>query len=211
MDDIQPVIARLQTDYAGKKPGWVDRRTGEFVPAELFVAVLGASNFTYAEVTATQQSSDFIQSHVRALEFLGGVPGAIVPDQLRSGVRRPCRYEPGIQRTYEDLARHYGTAILPARPGKARDKAKVEAGVLVAERWIVARLRHQTHFSLATRRGRALRRAQRRVMRGYGSSRRELFVRDALEPLPPERFVYWSSPGSTSTTTSRSSANYSRT
>jgi transposase len=196
MRQVHRAGEKLFVDYAGKKPGWVDRRTGEFVPAELFVAVLGASNFTYAEVTATQQSSDFIQSHVRALEFLGGVPGAIVPDQLRSGVRRPCRYEPGIQRTYEDLARHYETAILPARPGKARDKAKVEAGVLVAERWIVARLRHQTHFSLASLNravGELCDALNERVMRGYGSSRRELFERlerDALEPLPPERFVY---------------------
>jgi len=196
MRQVHRAGEKLFVDYAGKKPGWVDPGTGEFVPAELFVAVLGASNLTYAEVTTTQQSSDFIESHVHALEFIGGVPGAIVPDQLKTGVRRPCRYEPGIQRTYEDLARHYGTVILPARPRKPRDKAKAEAGVLVAERWILARLRHQTHFSLTSLNqavGDLCDELNEREMRGYKASRQELFdrlERDALEPLPPEPFVY---------------------
>src|SRR5207245_4755867 len=122
---------------------------GEVREAELFVAALGASNYTYAEATWSQRSPEWIGSHVRALEYIGGVPGAVVPDQLRSGVSAPCRYEPGIQRTYEELAEHYGTVILPARPAKARDKAKVEVAVQVVERWILARLRHETFFSLA--------------------------------------------------------------
>ena len=125
------------------------RRPGSCAPVELFVAVLGASNYTYAEATETQRSADFIQSHGRAVEYLGGVPAAIVPDQLKTGIRDACRYEPILQRTYEEWAAHYTTAILPARPAKPRDKAKVEVAVQVAQRWILARLRHETFFSLA--------------------------------------------------------------
>jgi len=135
---------KLFVDYSGKKPHLVDPKTGEVTEVELFVAVLGASNYTFAEATLTQRGPDFIASHVRAFRFLGGVTGALVPDQLKSGVTVACRYEPGIQRTYEEMALYYGTTVLPARPYRARDKAKVEAGVLVAQRWILARLRHET-------------------------------------------------------------------
>jgi transposase len=110
-------------DYAGQKPRIVNQNTGEVTEVELFVAVLGASNLTYPEATRTQQVGDWIGSHVRALEYFGGAPRAIVPDQLKSGVTVPCRYEPGVQRTYDELAEHYGTVILPARPGHPRDKA----------------------------------------------------------------------------------------
>ena len=126
----------------------MDPATGESA-VELFVAVLGASNYTYAEATLTQRSVDFIQSHTRTVEHFGGVSAVVVPDQLRTGVTDPCRYEPTIQRTYADWARHYGTAIVPARPAKPRDKAKVEVAVQVAERWILARLRNETFFTLA--------------------------------------------------------------
>jgi transposase len=183
-------------DYAGQRPRLIDPMTGEVVAVELFVAALGASNYTYAEATSTQQVPDWIASHVRAFAFFGGVPAAVVCDQLKSGVVLPCRYEPGLQRTYEDLAQHYGTAILPARPAKPRDKAKIEAGVLVAERWILARLRHETFFSLGALNARiAELRAElnRRPMRLYRASRRELFERLdqlALRPLPTEPFVY---------------------
>src|SRR5438876_833877 len=136
-------------DYAGQKPRLIDPATGEVIEVELFVAVMGASNYTYAEATRTQQVPDWIASHQRAFAFFGGVTGALVCDQLKSGVTVSCRYEPGLQRTYEEFAQHAGTVILPARPGKARDKAKVEVGVQVAERWILARLRHETCFSLA--------------------------------------------------------------
>ncbi len=105
-------------DYAGQRSSVVDPTTGEVVPVELFVAVLGASNYTFAEATPTQRSRDFIQSHTRAVEYFGGVTLVMVPDQLRTGVTDPYRYEPTIQRTYEDWARHYGTAIVPARPAK---------------------------------------------------------------------------------------------
>ena len=187
---------KLFVDYAGKKPHIVDPRTGEVVEVELFVAVLGASNYTYAEATLSQRGPDFIASHVRALQELGGVPGALVPDQLKSGVIAACRYEPGIQRTYEDLARHYGTTVLPARPHRPRDKAKVEVAVQIAERWIVARLRHETFFSLEAlneRIAELLVDLNGRRMRVYGASRQELFERidrPALNPLPPEPFAY---------------------
>ena len=136
-------------DYAGKTPGLTDPVTGEWRPVELFVIVLGASSYTYAEATRTQQLPDWIASHTRAFAFFGGVPTAVVPDQLKSAVTTACRYEPGVQRLYAELATHYGTTILPARPAKPRDKAKVEVAVQVAERRIVARLRHEVFFTLA--------------------------------------------------------------
>lgn len=136
-------------DYSGKKPTVVDPATGEVTDVELFVAVLGASNYTYAEATLTQTLSDFVGSTIRAIEYFGAVPHMLVPDQLRSAVSGPDRYDPDINPAYFELARHYGTAIIPARPGKARDKAKVEVGVLIAQRWILARLRNRRFFSLA--------------------------------------------------------------
>jgi transposase len=111
--------------------------------------VLGASNYTYAEATESQRSADFIASHVRAFEYFGGLTELLVPDQLKSGVTKACRYEPGLQRTYQEMAEHYGIAAMPARPRKPRDKAKVEVGVQVVQRWILAVLRHETFFSLA--------------------------------------------------------------
>jgi transposase len=183
-------------DYAGQKPQLVDPATGEIVPVELFVAVLGASNYTYAEATRTQQVPDWIASHARAFAYFGGVTSAVVCDQLKSGVVVPCRYEPGLQRTYEDFAAHYGTAILPARPAKPRDKAKIEVAVQIAERWILARLRHETFFTLGALNARIaalLTDLNARRMRLYGASRRALFERldqPALRALPPEPFVY---------------------
>ena len=135
-------------DYSGRRPTIVDPKTGERVEVELFVAVLGASNYTYAEASLTQRSHDWIESHLRMLEFFGGVPRAIVPDQLKSGVVVASRYDPTIQHTYEEVAQYYGATILPARPGHPRDKAKVENGVLLIQRWVLARLRNQTFFSL---------------------------------------------------------------
>jgi len=133
---------------------------------------------------------------VRMLEAIGGVPRALVPDQLKSGVTVSCRYEPGIQRSYEELAQHYGTVVLPARPAHPRDKAKVEAAVLVAQRWILARIRNQTFFSLSELNARIaelLDELNDRPMRVYGASRRQLFERldrPALAALPSERFAY---------------------
>jgi transposase len=187
---------KLFVDYAGKKPHLVDRQTGECIEVELFVGAMGASHLIYAEATRTQQGPDWIGSHVRALEYLGGVPGALVCDQLKSGVAVPCRYEPGLQRTYEEMARHYQTTILPARPGKPQDKAKVEVAVQVAERWILARLRDEVFFSLHAlneRIAELLEEINGRVMRGYQASRRELFERydrPHLRPLPADRFLF---------------------
>jgi transposase len=114
-------------DYAGQKPRFIDPVTGEVIEAELFVAALGASNYTYAEATRTQQVPDWVASHVRAFAFFGEVPAAVVCDQLKSGVVGPCRYEPRLPRTYEDWATQYGTAILPARPGKPLEAACARA------------------------------------------------------------------------------------
>jgi transposase len=136
-------------DYAGQTIDLVDRHTGEMREAQIFVAVLGCSNYTFAEASLTQSLPDWLGSHVRALEFYGGVPGAFVPDNLKSGVLKPHRYDPDLNRAYAEFAAHYGTAVLPTRVRKPRDKAKVETGVLIVERWILARLRNRTFFSLA--------------------------------------------------------------
>ena len=197
MRQVHKAGEKLFVDYAEQHPHLVDPRTGEPIDVELFVAVLGASNYTYAEATLTQRLPDFLASHTRAVEYLGGVSTLVIPDQLRTGVSDPCRYEPGVQRSYADWGRHYGTVILPARPAKPRDKAKVEAGVLVAERWILARLRHETFFTLAAlneRMAELLEDLNARPMKGYGGqSRRTLFERfdrPALKALPTDRYVY---------------------
>ncbi|MCG6536433.1 MAG: IS21 family transposase, partial [Syntrophales bacterium LBB04] len=122
--------------------------TGEERQAQIFVAVLGASNYTFVEASESQELHCWIMSHIHAFEYFGGVPEIIVPDNLKCGVTNPCRYEPDINLTYNDLAQHYGVTVIPARPAKPRDKAKVEAGVLIAERWIVAALRNRTFFGL---------------------------------------------------------------
>ncbi len=183
-------------DYAGKTPHYINRATGEIVDVELFVAVLGASNYTYAEATASQRGVDWISSHMHAFEYFKGVTAAVVCDQLKSGVAIACRYEPQVQRTYEELATHYGTVILPARPRKPKDKPKVEVAVQVVERWILARLRNEAFFSLAALNARIaelLTQLNDRMMRVYGVSRRQLFEqmdRPALRALPYERFTY---------------------
>jgi transposase len=196
MRQVHVVGEKMFVDYSGKRPHIVDPGTGEIIDVELFVTVLGASSLTYAEATRSQKSHDFIQSHVRAFEYFGGVSKALVPDQLKSGVTDSCRYEPLIQRTYEEMARHYGTAVLPARPAKPKDKAKVERAVQIAQRWILARIRNETFFSLDELNDRIaelLEVLNDRKMRVYGVSRRELFDRvekRAMLPLPAERFVY---------------------
>jgi transposase len=196
MRQVHAAGERLFVDYAGQTVEVVDGNTGELRTAQVFVAVLGASNYTYAEASWTQSLPDWIGSHVRTLAFLGGVPRQIVPDNLRAGVLRANWYEPGINPTYRDLAAHYGTAILPTRVRRPRDKAKVEAGVLVVERWILARLRHQRFFSLATLNtaiAALVEDLNARPMRKLGVSRRQLFEQldqPALSSLPAEPFVY---------------------
>ncbi len=181
-------------DFAGQKPWIVDRRTGEIIAGELFVGVLGASSFTYAEVVESQEMPHWIGAHVRMFEFFGGVPEILIPDCLKGAVTVPCRYEPVLNRTYQDLATHYGTAVIPARPYHPRDKPKVEAAVLVAERWILAALRNQTFFSFAEMNAPIRERLDainNRIMKHLGASRRELFERldrPALRALPPNRY-----------------------
>lgn len=139
---------KLFVDYAGQTIPIIDLATGEEIPAQIFIAALGCSNYTFAEASLAQDLPSWIRSHVHAFEFFGGVPGILVPDNLKSGVTHPCRYEPDINPTYQDLAQHYGTTVIPARPGHAKDKAKVESAVLVAERWILAALRNHSFFRL---------------------------------------------------------------
>jgi transposase len=152
--------------------------TGEFISTELFVAVWGLSNFTFAEATLTQSLPDWISSHVRAFTYFGCVPHILVPDNLKSGITQACYYEPEINPTYADLASHYGVAVLPARPRHPRDKAKVEAGVLIAKRWILAALRHRTFYSLEEM-NKAIRelleQLNARLLRKMKKSRRQLF------------------------------------
>jgi transposase len=187
---------RLFVDFAGHTMEVIDGATGEVRRAEIFVAVLGASSFIYAEATWSQGLADWIAAHVNALTALDGVPRQIVSDNLRAGITRACFYEPTVNRTYADLAAHYGTAIIPARPYKPRDKAKVEVGVQVVQRWILARLRNRRFFSLGEL-NQAIRelvdQLNDRPMRGWGISRRALYEeldRPALQPLPPVPYEY---------------------
>lgn len=186
---------KMFVDYAGHKVRLVDRQTGEAREAELFVAVLGASNMTFAEATETQQVPDFVGSCRRAFEFFGGVTSAIVPDQLKSAVVKSDRYEPEIQRTFHEFAEHYGAVVMPARPRHPRDKAKVEVGVQIVERWILARMRKETLYSLGEANIRIAELLtevnERFVMRTYKATRRELFERierGALRSLPGDGF-----------------------
>ena len=133
---------RLFVDYAGEGvPVIIDRLTGEIRMAQIFVAVLGASSFTFAKATWTQALPDWIDAHVRAFEAIGGVPDLVVPDNARTAIVKASFYDPQVNRTYAEMAAHYGSAILPARPRKPRDKAKVEQAVLIVERWLLGRLR----------------------------------------------------------------------
>jgi transposase len=181
-------------DFSGKKPRLIDPATGEAIEVELFVMVAGASSYTYAEATWTQSLSDFVGATVRGLEDFGGVSEMLVPDQLRSAVKTPDRYEPEINATYAEMAQHYGTAIVPARPGKPRDKAKVEGGVLLAQRWILASLRNRRFFSLEELNA-AIRelcdKLNTRPFKKLEGCRRSIFEaleRPALRPLPARRY-----------------------
>jgi transposase len=175
---------------------FIDPLTGEIILTQLFVAVWGASNYTYAEATLSQTLPNWIRSHVHALEYFKRVPRVLVPDNLKSGVNKACKYEPELNPTYAEMAEHYGCAVLPARPYRARDKAKVEAGVLIAQRWILAVLRHRTFYSLAelnTAIWECLEHLNSRLLRRAQKSRRELFetldLPSAL-PLTPQPYEY---------------------
>jgi len=189
---------RLFVDYAGDTvPVIIDRLTGKIRPAQIFVAVLGASNFTYAEASWTQALGDWIGAHTRAFEAIGGVPNLLVPDNTKVAVIKACLYEPQVNRTYAEMAAHYGTAVLPARPRRPRDKAKVEAAVLIIERWLLGRLRHRRFYSLAelnTTIGEMLRQLnEERLIRRLGVTRRALLEeldRPHLKELPGEPYCF---------------------
>jgi len=187
---------KLFVDFAGQTIPIVDATTGEITQAQLFVAVLGASNYTYAEALPSQALPHWTAAHVAAFEFFGGCPAILVPDNLRSAVSRPHRYEPELNATYAELAAHYGAAIIPARPYKPRDKAKVEVGVLIAERWILAALRNRTFFSLAEANGAIRERLawlNERPFKKLEGCRASLFTeldRPALRPLPERAYEY---------------------
>jgi transposase len=181
---------KLFLDYAGQTADVIDRHTGVIRHAQIFVAVLGASSYTFAEATWTQSLPDWLGSLRHALEFIGGVPAILVPDNLRSAVSKASRYEPEINPAFQDFDEHYGAAVVPARVRKPRDKAKVEVGVQVVERWILARLRHQQFFSLGelnTAIAERVRELNARPFKKLDGCRASLFAQldqPALQPLP---------------------------
>jgi transposase len=187
---------KLFVDYAGQTVPIINPETGEVRDAQIFVATMGASHYAFAEATWTQTLPDWIASHIRCLEFLGSVPELLVPDNLKSAVTRACWYEPETNPTYEDMADHYATAILPARAKKPRDKAKVENGVLLVERWILARLRHHTFFTLAALNAtiaELLANLNNRAFKKLPGCRRTWFEqidRPAMKPLPAARYTF---------------------
>src|SRR6202158_1286061 len=189
---------KLFVDYAGDTvPVIIDRLSGKTRPAQIFVAVLGASNFTYAEASWTQALGDWIGAHPRAFEAIGGVPNLLVPDNTKVAVIKACLYEPQVNRTYAEMAAHYGTARVPARPRRPRDKAKVETAVLIIERWLLGRLRHRRFYSLAELHaaiGGVLGRLHREAaMRRLGVTRRALLAElDRPHPkgVPSEHYAF---------------------
>ena len=190
---------KVFVDYAGQTVPVVDPHSGEVHQAQIFIGVLGASSYTYAEAQESQELPNWIGAHVRMFAFFGGTTEIVVPDNVKVGVKHPCRYEPDLNPTYQDLAEHYGVAVIPTRVRKPQDKAKAEVGVQVVERWILARLRNRTFFHLAD-----LNQAMRELLEELNTrpmahlerSRRELFVeldQPALKPLPeqPYEFATW--------------------
>jgi transposase len=187
---------KLFVDYAGDTVPVIDPETGDVSQAQIFVAVQGASSYTYAEAQASQESPHWIGGHVRAMTYFGGATQIIVPDNLKQGVKSPCWYDPDLNQAYLEMAQYYGVAVLPARVKKPRDKAKVEVGVQVVERWILARLRNCTFFSLGEL-NRAIRKLleelNNRPMQHLEKSRRQLFEeldQPALRPLPEKPYEY---------------------
>ena len=188
---------RCFVDWAGQSVPIIDPATGGIaLQAQIFVAVLGASNFTYAEAFPSRELAHWIGGHIRAFEAWGGCPRIVVPDNPRTGVTKAHRYEPVLNGTYTELAAHYGVAVIPARPRRPRGKARVEVGVQVVQRWVLARLRKRTFFSLAELNA-AVRELltwlnQRRFKKLEGS-RAKLFEeleRPALKALPATRYQF---------------------
>jgi len=193
---------KVFVDYSGDGIDIVDRGTGEIWEAQLFVAVLGASSYTYAVATESQELRWWIEAHIRTFEYFGGVSEIMVPDNTRTAVTRPCNYEPDLNPTYQEMARYYDTAVIPARKRKPKDKAKVEGGVLIAQRWILAALRNHTFFSLQQANQaifEKLEELNNKRFQKLPTTRRELFEtldRPALKALPATRYEMseWSRP-----------------
>lgn len=187
---------KVFVDFAGDTIDVIDPLTGVAQPMKLFVAALGASSYVYCEARPSEGLADWIGCHVGMFAFFGGVTAIIVCDNLKAAVTNPDRYEPGLNRTYQDMARHYGTTVIPARPYKPRDKAKVEQSVLLIERWVLARLRNRRFFSLVELNAAItdlVGELNTRVMRAYGMSRAELFAQvdaPALKALPAEPYAF---------------------
>ncbi len=194
MRQVHRAGEKLFVDFSGRRPQLVDARTGEETAVELFVGALGASGFLYAEATRSQDLPSWIGAHVRMLAYFQGSAAIWVPDNLRSGVTTAHRYDPEINRTYADLARHYGAVVIPARVARPTDKPKVEVSVQIAQRWVLAALRHRTFFTLADLNAAIHERVDSindRPMKVVGVSRRALFEqrdRPALKPLPASRY-----------------------
>lgn len=200
---LDPVLRQTHTagervfvDYAGHTMPVVDRQTGDIHEAQIFVGTLGASHYIYTEATWTQRLPDWIGAHGRMYQDFGGVPALTVPDNLKAGVRHACYYDPDLNPTYQDLATHYGTVVLPTRVAHPRDKAKVETGVQLVERWCLAPLRNHTFFNLAEL-NRELRThldaLNERPFQKLPGTRRQLLEtleRPALKPLPATPFEY---------------------
>jgi transposase len=199
MRQIHLAGEKMFVDYAGPTISFINRETGEIQFAQIFVAVLGASNYTYVEAHPAQDVESFIKGHVHAFEFCGGVPQLVVPDNLKAGVKKADRYEPTLNRSYQEMVSHYGCAALPARPYMPKDKAKGEFGVQLAERWILAVLRKRRFFSIAEINeaiGELLVRLNEKPFQKLEGSRKSLFEatdKPALQPLPsiPYEYAKW--------------------
>ncbi len=196
MRQVHVAGEKLFIDYCGPTIPIVNPDTGECRSAQIIVFVWGASTYTYVEATQSQKKSDWIESHVNAFSFFGGVPEILVPDNLKSAVTKACRYEPQINTSYQHMASHYNTVIIPARPYKPKDKAKAENAVLIVERWIMARLRHITFFTLAELNQTIrvllddLNQRPFKKLPGTRLSQFELLDKPAMQPLPSMRYEY---------------------
>jgi transposase len=194
MRQVHKAGEKMFVDYSGLTMEIIDPESGETYPAEIFVAVLGASGYTFAEASCDQKKGSFIASHINALEFFGGVSEILIPDNLKSGVTSADWYEPLLNESYQDMAEHYGAVVIPARPYTPKDKPKVELSVKLVQRWILARLRHRQFFSIEELNEaifELLDSLNRRPMKKFGKSRYDLYLeldRPALRALPSQPY-----------------------
>lgn len=196
MRQVHKLGEKCFVDYTGQTIPVINQQTGEISKAQIFVAVLGASNYTYAQATWTQSLPDWLGSHAAAFEYFGGVPELVIPDNLKTGVNKACRYEPDLNKTYHDFALHYHVAIMPTRVRKPKDKPKVEQAVLLVERWILAALRNRTFFSLSQLNdaiAQLLEKLNSKPFKKLSGSRRSVFEEQEkaeLKPLPATRYEF---------------------